>query len=323
MKITALCTAIVLCCSFSTAAQNPSTQQVTTNFKDTVSIKRDTTYWQKSITGGVNFNQASFSNWVGGGVNSLAISGVGAARALFEKGKTSWDNTADFQLGYITQRGVTRKASDQLILISVLGHRIKPKWDLFASGTFNTFFAPGFLYDNLPAGVTDFKASGFFSPAQLALACGLAYKPNDEFSLRISPFAPRFTFLLDDAVRFRETLVGGNKVIVRDPKAKAYGVNAGSTLRSEWLALQLQAVWSKKLSETISLNARYQLYANYQTLDAIDHRVDLLIAAKLNRYLSTTFGIIGLYDKDFYDGFQVQQTLGLGLIYNASTFRKK
>ena len=323
MKITALCTAIAVGYSFSTAAQDPLTPQVTTNFKDTVSIKRDTTYWQKSITGGTNFNQASFSNWVGGGVNSVAISGVGAGRALYEKGKTSWDNTVDFQLGYLTQRGVTRKASDQLIVISVLGHRIKPKLDFFVSGTFNTFFAPGFLYDNLPAGIGDFKASSFFSPAQLALAWGLAYKPNDEFSLRISPLAPRFTFLLDDAVRFRETVVGSNKVIIADPTAKAYGVEAGKTLRSEWLALQLQAVWNKKLSETISLNARYQLYANYQTLDAIDHRVDLLIAAKLNRYLSTTFGIIGLYDKDFYDGFQVQQTLGLGLIYNASTFRKK
>lgn len=323
MKTTALCTALATCYSVLAAAQDPTIQQVTTNFKDTVSIKRDTTYWQKSLTGGVNFNQASFSNWVGGGVNSVAISGVVAARALYEKDKTSWDNTADFQLGYLTQRGVTRKASDQLILISVLGHKIKPKWDLFASGTFNTFFAPGFRYDNLPAGITDFKASSFFSPAQLALAWGLAYKPNDEFSLRISPFAPRFTFLFDDAVRFRESTVGGNKVIVRDPTAKAYGVEAGRTVRSEWLALQLQAVWNKKLSETISLNARYQLYANYQTLDALDHRVDLLIAAKLNRYLSTTFGLIGLYDKDFYDGFQIQQTLGLGLIYNTSTFRKK
>ena len=320
MKNTVLCTAIALGYAFSAAAQDPVIQQVTTNFKDTVSIKRDTTYWQKSITGGVNFNQANFSNWVGGGVNSVAISGVVAARALYEKGKTSWDNTADFQLGYITQRSITRKASDQLIIISVLGHKIKPKWDLFASGTFNTYFAPGFRYDNLPAGTSELRISGFFAPAQFALAWGLAYKPNDEFSLRISPFAPRFTFLFDDAVRFRE---GADKVIIPDPTAKTYGVDAGQTVRAEWAALQIQAVWNKKLSENVSLNARYQMYANYQTLNAIDHRVDVLLAAKLNRYLSTTFGFIGLYDKDFFDGFQLQQTLGIGLVYNASTFRKK
>lgn len=312
--------ALLVSCTLTAAAKDPSTTQVTTNFKDTVSVKRDTIYWQKSITGGINFNQASFSNWVGGGVNSVAIGGVVAARALYEKGKTSWDNTADFQLGYITQRGVTRKASDQLILISVLGHKLAPKWDLFASGTFNSFFAPGFVYDKLPAGASAFNVSGFFSPAQLTLAWGIAYKPNDEFSLRLSPFAPRFTFLADDAVRYR---TGTDGVIIPDPTAKAYGVEAGRSSRSEWLSLQLQAVWNKKLSETVSLNARYQLYANYQQLNAIDHRVDLLLTAKLNRYLSTTFGLIGLYDKDFFDGLQVQQTLGIGLIYNASTFRKK
>ncbi len=320
MRNVTLYTALAICYALSAHAQDPAVKEVTTNFKDTVSVKRDTTYWQKSVTGGVNFNQGSFSNWTGGGVNSVAIGGVVAARSLYEKGKTSWDNTADFQLGFVTQRGITRKSSDQLVIISVLGHKFKPKWDLFVSGTFNTFFAPGYKYENLPVGTSDFKASSFFAPAQLAVAWGVAYKPNDEFSLRISPFSPRFTFLADDAVRFR---TGPNGVIIPDRTAKSYGVEAGKSVRSEWLALQLQAVWNKKLSENVSLNARYQLYANYETLDAIDHRIDLLLTAKLNRYLSTTFGFIGLYDKDFFDGFQIQQTLGIGLIYNASTFRKK
>lgn len=320
MKIKLLVALLATCFALSANAQTPATTQVTTNFKDTVSIKKDTTYWQKSLTGGINFNQASFSNWTGGGVNSIAIGGILAGRALYEKDKTSWDNTADFQLGFITQGGRTRKAADQLILISVLGHKIAPHWDLFASGTFNTFFAPGYRYDKLPAGAEDFKVSNFFSPAQLTLAWGVAYKPSDEFSLRISPFAPRFTFLADDAVRFRTAADG---TIIPDKTAKAYGVEAGSSSRSEWLALQLQAALNKKLGENVSLTARYQLYANYQTLDAIDHRIDILLTAKLNRYLSTTFGLIALYDKDFYDGFQLQQSLGIGLIYNASTFRKK
>ena len=147
--------------ALSANAQTPATTQVTTNFKDTVSIKKEATYWQKSLTGGINFNQASFSNWTGGGVNSIAIGGILAGRALYEKDRISWDNTADFQLGFITQGGRTRKAADQLILISVLGHKIAPHWDLFASGTFNTFFAPGYRYDKLPAGAEDFNVSNF------------------------------------------------------------------------------------------------------------------------------------------------------------------
>lgn len=294
--------------------------RTTTNFKDTVAIKPDTSYWQKSFSGGVNFNQASFSNWSGGGVNSVALGGVIAARALYEKGKTSWDNTADLQLGYVTQLGNTRKAADQIILISVLGHKIAPRWDLFLSGTFNTFFAPGYRYDKLPAGQTPLRVSNFFAPAQLTLAAGVAYRPNDWFALRISPLAPRFTFLSDQGVRVREL---ADNTFVPDPTATVYGVEPGKSLRTEWLAFQLQAVLNRNLTENISLNTRYQLFTSYAALDNINHRLDLLMTAKINRYLSTTFGLIALYNKDFSTELQIQQTLAIGLVYNLSNFRTK
>ncbi len=294
--------------------------RITTNFKDTIAVKRDTSYWQRSFSGGVNFNQASFSNWSGGGVNSIAVGGVVAARALYEKGKASWDNTADLQLGYVTQLGNTRKAADQIILISVLGRQIAPKWDLFISGTFNTFFATGYRYDKLPAEQTRLKVSNFFAPAQFTLAAGIAYKPNDWFALRISPLAPRFTFLADQGVRVREL---ANGTFVPDATQKVYGVEPGKSSRSEWLAFQLQAALNRNLTENISLNARYQLFTQYAQLDNINHRIDLLVTAKISRYLNTTFGLIALYNKDFSSELQIQQTLAVGLSYNLSTFRKK
>ena len=302
-----------------------------TTFQDTTALKAaaakiDTVYradtishWQKAFSGGVNFNQASFSNWSGGGVNSVAVGGVIAARALYEKGKTSWDNTADLQLGYVTQLGNTRKAADQIIIISVLGHKIAPKWDLFVSGTFNTFFAAGYRYDKLPADQTSLKVSNFFAPAQLTLSTGIAYKPNDWFSLRISPFAPRFTFLADDGVRVRQQADG---TYVSDKTQKAFGVEAGKSTRAEWLAFQLQAALNRNLTQNISLNARYQLFSEYAHLDNINHRFDLLLSAKVSRYLSTNFGIIALFNKDFSADLQIQQTLAIGLVYNFSTFRK-
>ncbi|GAB4008197.1 DUF3078 domain-containing protein [Spirosoma migulaei] len=294
--------------------------RVTKNFKDTISVKPDTSYWQRSFSGGVNFNQASFSNWSGGGVNSLAIGGVIAARALYEKGKTSWDNTADLQLGYLTQLGNTRKAADQIILISVIGHQIAPKWDLFVSGTFNTFFAPGYRYDKLPADQTRLRISNFFAPAQLTLSMGIAYKPNDWFSLRMSPIAPRFTFLADQSVRVREQADG---TFVPDATQKAFGVDPGKSSRMEWLAFQLQAALNRNLTENISINARYQLFTQYAQLDNINHRLDLIMTAKASRYLSTTFGLILLYNKDFSSSLQIQQTLAIGLSYNISSFKKK
>ena len=289
--------------------------------KDSVAIaKRDTSYWQRSFSGGVNFNQASFSNWSGGGVNSVAIGGVVAARALYEKGKRSWDNTADLQLGYVTQLGNTRKAADQIMLISVLGHKIAPKWDLFVSGTFNTFFAPGYRYDNLQPDQTRLRVSNFFSPAQLTIAGGIAYKPNDWFALRMSPIAPRFTFLADQSVRVSQ-LANGYYVV--DPTQTAYGVAPGKSSRVEWLAFQLQAALNRNISQNVSVNARYQLFTEYANLNNINHRLDFIMTAKASRYLSTTFGLILLYNKDFSSSLQVQQTLAVGLSYNISSFRTK
>lgn len=311
---------LLACLFIALSLQAQDSTTVTTNFKDTLAVKSDTSYWQRSFSGGINFNQASFNNWTGGGVNSVALGAIVAARGLYEKGNISWDNTADLQLGFVTQAGTTRKAADQIFLNSVVGRRIAPKWDMFGSATFTSFFTAGYRYTDLAANQNRFKVSNFLAPGQLTLAWGVAYKPNDWFAVRISPFAPRFTFLADQGVRFTE---GANKVLVRDPNAVAYGVDPGKSIRTEWLALQLQAALTRNLSENVSINAKYLLYANYQTLDAIDHRIDILLTAKVSKYISTTFGLIALFDKDFTDSWQLQQTLGIGLIYNVSTFRKK
>lgn len=311
---------VLIAISWFTCLTVQAQETPTKNFEDTLKIKRDTTYWQKSFSGGVNFNQASFSNWVGGGVNSTALGLVVSSRALYEKGKTSWDNTGDFQLGYINQRGTSRKAADQLFINSVLGQKVAPKWDIFMSGTFNTFFAPGYQYDKLPATTSRQRISGFLAPAQLTLAWGAAYRPNDWFSLRVSPFAPRLTFVTDDAVRVSK---GADGITRPDLRAKAFGVEAGKSVRTEWLALQLQAALNKNVTDNININARYQMFANYQTLDAVDHRIDLIATAKINKYLSTTLGVIALFDKDFSKDWQFQQTLAIGLLYNTTTFRKK
>ncbi len=304
------------------ACQSAQAQDSTivANFKDTVAVKPDTSYWQRSFSGGINFNQASFNNWTGGGVNSVALGAVVAARALYEKERWSWDNTADLQLGFVTQAGLTRKAADQILLNSVAGYKISPKWDMFGSGTFTSFFTSGYRYTGLAPGQTQFKVANFLAPGQLTIAWGLAYKPNGWFALRVSPFAPRFTFLADQSVRFRE---GADKIPVRDPNATVYGVEPGRSIRTEWLALQLQAALTRNLSENVSINAKYLLFANYKTLNAIDHRIDIILTAKVSRYISTTLGIIALFDKDFSSDWQLQQTLGIGLVYNVTTFRKK
>jgi hypothetical protein len=150
--------------------------------------------------------------------------------------------------------------------------------------------------------------SKFANPAFLTTALGMGYKPNNEFSLRLAPISPRFTFVTD------------RELYLNVPNN--YGVPIGQTVRTEWLAFSLQADWDKKLSENITLKARYQMFANYETLafDAIDHRFDLMLAAKVSNAISVTLTALAVYDLDQDEKIQFSQALGIGLVFKRGNF---
>lgn len=275
----------------------------------TETVKADTTYWLKSIEGTFALNQASFSgNWTGGGVNSIAFTTGIFARANYAKERWSWDNTMDLFYGVVKNQDEDgRKSNDRILIDSKVGLKAGDKWNYFVSMTFSSQFAPGYEFED--TGRT--LISKFANPAYLTAALGMEYKPNEEFSLRLSPFSPRFTFVTDKDLYLN---VPDN-----------YGVPIGETVRHEWLAMSLLADWNKQLSENINLKARYGLFANYETLawDTIDHRLDVVLSAKVSNLVSVTLTLMSLYDLDQDEKIQFSQGLGIGLVYKRGNFPEK
>ncbi|WKN33565.1 DUF3078 domain-containing protein [Porifericola rhodea] len=268
------------------------------------------TLWRKSVGFGVNFNQASFTdNWFGGGINSMAFNLLFNAQANYKKGLWSWDNEANFLYGIIKNNGQDfRKSQDRLYLDSKVGYDVSEFWDAYFAATFLTQFAPGYRYVEQANGEEDaLKISDFFAPAFLTFSLGFEYIPNDEFSLRLSPFSPRFTFLADTDL-FLSTKDGTN-----------YGVDKGESIRTEWLAAQMVAEWNKDLTESITLQTRYMLFANYETLnfEQIDHRLDATLNAKLTNFINLSLSGIMIYDYDQVDEIQLSQFLGIGILLQA------
>lgn len=271
---------------------------------------QDTSYWLKEIQGGLNINQASFSgNWQGGGVNSLALGLYLNGRANYAKDKWSWDNTMDFIYGVVKNKGEDgRKSNDRIFLDSKVGYEINDKWNYFAAVNFLSQFAPGYEFgDNNERTLI----SKFANPAYLTTSIGVEYKPNDEFSLRLSPFSPRWTFVTDTELYQN---VPNN-----------YGVEIGETVRTEWLAFSLMADYNKKLSENLGLSLRYQMYANYETLsfDAIDHRLDVGLTAKVADFVNVSLTSQMIYDLDQDSKIQFSQGLALGIAFNRGNFPVK
>ena len=262
----------------------------------------DTSYWHTSLKAGLNLNESLLSdNWKAGGTSSIGLSALFNAKANYHKERHGWDNEADFLYAGQYAKGLGyRKTNDRLWLDTKYGYDLTKHWGLFTSLNLLTQFAPGYDYsDTAPRLVSD-----FFAPAYLTNAYGAEYHPNAHFKLRLSPFAPRLT-VVHDMQRF-QTL----------PTDVVYGVNPNHSTRWEVLAAQVLAELDQPLGPNANLKARYVMFANYETfaLKTIDHRLDVTITAKVNRYLNVSFLSTVLYDYDQDPGVQFSQGLGLGIL---------
>ena len=267
----------------------------------------DTTYWRNSFSAGANLNQASFSdNWKAGGVNSIALNMFLNSRFNYLRDRISWDNNIQLQYGLLRNAGQDfRKNQDLIFLDSKYGYKISNNWNGFISANFITQFAPGYNYAEDDA-TPDVLISNFMAPAFLTFALGLEYKPVPWFSLRLSPLAPRFTFLFDDAVGVNER----------------YGVPVGEQVRTELMAALVQADLTRDILPNVNFKLTYQGFANYETLAfrTIDHRLNAVITATVNRFISMNLTGLLIYDLDQDENVQYSQGLALGFVYNIQNF---
>ncbi len=272
-------------------------------------------YWKKKLNFGINVNQASFSsNWIGGGVNSIGLNSVFNYKANYTKGRNSWDNEIGLNFGFVNNKGQGyRKTVDRIFLDTKYGYALNKKWDLFTSLNFLSQFAKGFKYENDVNGVEqEFLISDFLAPAFITSAWGFEYHPADYFKLRLSPFAPRITIVSDNNGRFDSV----------DP-VSPYGVEVGESHRFEWLAFQLFAEFNKDIAQNLNLSWRYIMFANYETFefDKIDHRLELLLTAKVNKFINVSLGGIMIYDYDQIDEVQLSQVFTLGFAYTFQNYK--
>jgi hypothetical protein len=264
----------------------------------------DTVYWKRSAQAGINLNQGSFSsNWKGGGVNSIALGAFFNAKSDYMKRRFNWTSEVQLQYGIVKNQGQdSRKNVDRIFLDTKVGHRLSSVWLAFGNLNFLSQFATGYRYEPLPGGgERNVLISNFFAPAYLTESMGLEYKPTTYFNLQFGLGTIRQTFVTDDAITIGEPL--------------RYGVAPGKNVRNEF-AFQLIANFDRNLMENLNLKARYQLFANYATLNAIDHRLDIALTAKVNKYVNVNLTGIVLYDKDQDDAIQYSQGLAIGFLYS-------
>lgn len=279
-------------------------------------VPDSTSKWKKKMIFNLNLNQAAFSsNWKAGGINSIGLNTNFSYKANYADDKQSWDNELGFTYGFVKNSGQGfRKTLDRFFLDTKYGRKITTKWDVFTSFNFASQFYKGFKYETVAGDEEASLISDFLAPAFVTVAVGFEYHPVNYFKVRISPLAPRLTLLRNNNGRFDAV-----------DSVAPYGVEVGEDTRFEWLAFQLTADFDKDIAKNLNLKFKYLMFANYETLESktIDHRLDLMINAKVNRFIAVSVGGILLYDYDQDPDVQFSQAFNIGFTYSIQNYIDK
>ncbi|HEX8315824.1 MAG TPA: DUF3078 domain-containing protein, partial [Flavisolibacter sp.] len=197
LLITCLCMSVVLF----TAAQDQTIRSL--KEESSKNIKKDAAdtaqkRWRKGGIYSLNLAQGSLTNWAAGGDDfSLSVTSYLNLYSFYKEGKKSWDNTLDFNFGYINTTSLgSRKNDDRLDFLSKYGHSISAKWNIAALFNFRSQLAPGYTY---PENIKTFSST-FLSPAYILTSVGLDYKPGPNFSFFISPVTSRWVIVKNDSL---------------------------------------------------------------------------------------------------------------------------
>lgn len=274
----------------------------------------DTTYWNKGGIFGINFNQATLTNWAAGG--SSSISGATNFKYFFDYKKENviWNNTIDMGIGVIKEEeSKQRKADDRMVFTSSYGRKITTdgKWFYNATVDFRTQFAKGFSAEDVDQ---ENYISKFMAPGYLMVSLGVDWRPSEYFSITLSPVTGKFTFVNDD----------------RLSEAGAFGVDPGSKSRAE-LGGKFIAAFNKEIFKNGLLTSNLILFSNYsENPEKVDVNWENTLTMKINDILSANIYTQLVYDFDIKfeefdtdgnltsseDKWQFKNIFGLGLAFS-------
>jgi hypothetical protein len=269
-------------------------------------------YWKTKTAIGININQASFSdNWKGGGVSSIAVGGLLNWKAEYNKNSYSYVSEVILQYGKIKNKDqLQKKTNDRIFWDNKASFQLSKNWFFFGSINFESQFDNGYSYATVNGSEVATLISKFMGPGYLTESVGFEYKPNKYFSTRFGTGTARQTFVLDP-------VLFNDPDPAKPPKATVYGVEYGKKFKND-LAFQIVSAFDKYIFTNTNLKARYAMLIPYEDFrwSRIDHRLDVALTAKINRFMNTSLTGIALFDKDTgTNKIQASQTLALGLAF--------
>jgi hypothetical protein len=280
-------------------------------------------FWTNTNKISLQASEVAFSNWNGGGVNSIsALLGIDLERNYKDK-NFKWDNRLILRAGAIKQSEQDlRKTEDRLEIDSRAGFKFRKNsnWYYLGRLNFSTQFFNGFNFPN-----TSDIISQFMAPGYLLSGLGIEYKVKEQnFYLYMSPMTLKSTFVLDQNLANDGAF--GVEGAIRDENGDI--TREGKNLRIE-TGFLINNEYKKKLFDSVVAESRLSLYTDYiNNFGNIDIDWEVNIAFNVNDFITATLGSHIKYDDDIKirvkqeDGSVVQggsrvqwkQQLGIGFV---------
>ena len=252
--------------------------------------------WSKAGTFTLTVNQGSLKNWAAGGEqNTLGVTSVLNLTINHKKGKYNWNNYFDLGLGFQDASSFNRfrKVDDRIDITSKFGYAFKKNWYATLLLNVNTQALPGYAYSD----TLNQKISNFFTPGKVLLSAGVDYRPNDHFSVFVSPISIKWIFKADnDFYAIDKFGVAANK--------KSYSeIGAYATIK-----------YNKAFTSWASYTGRLDLFSNYKrNPQNVDILFTNLLTLKINKWLGSTVSLDMIYDDDILKKLQMKEIFGLGI----------
>jgi len=259
-------------------------------------VKEDTTKgWKHFGISSLSFGQTSLHNWVAGGDNTVSGNFIFNTSLNYLDDKYFWDNNLSLEYGLVySSVSEWQKATDKLNLTSIGGRKISKTWSVSALLKFYTQLTNGYNYPD-----KDNYISTFIAPGYLDLALGFTYKPNQKYSLFLSPASERAIFVMNDSL----SNIG------------AFGVDPGKKTKFETGAYIL-ANTTQAISSNLSLISTVDLFTPYtKEFGNFDINWDLLLNYKINKLFSATLNTTLRYYEKEAVSVQFKEIIGLGFTY--------
>ncbi|WP_372751245.1 DUF3078 domain-containing protein [Labilibaculum sp.] len=262
------------------------------------SYNRYSQVWTLGSTFGFSFNQGHVSDsWSGSGESSIATISTISTSANYKKGDSSWDNAFTLKYGLLKSGGDSfQKNEDEIKLTSKYAQKAVKNWYYSALFTLKTQMFKGYDYSD-----DDGREliSNFFAPAYIIGSVGMDYKPNNNFSILLSPIALKYTIVSDTSVIDQTD----------------YGVDEDKKIKKE-IGSYVGVTHSVTFWDDMKLSNELTLYSNYALRPKnVDVDWEMSLEMPVNQYISTKISLYLISDDDTSSKIQFKENVSVGLSY--------